>query len=226
MTDQISVPIRANTINAVYFKSNWTYAFDKKNTVKGDFILDAGHQVRADFMNANVTFNAAAVQDANIYELPYGNKKYSMVIAVPNGNKPVTEFAAGIDQAKWKGWIKAMTGTTQLFRMPKFKFGYDIGLKSDLTSMGMGRAFGEGGDADFTRINAAGGLKINQVKHKSFIEVNEEGTEAAAVTSVEAVATSVGQHVTINRPFLFVIREVETGLILFAGIVNNPLLEN
>lgn len=223
--NQISPTMVMYLINAVYFKSNWTYKFDQKNTAKGDFFLDADHKVQTDFMNAKVTFNATAVQDANIYELPYGNKKYSMVIAVPTGNKPVTEFAAGIDQAKWKGWMTGLKETTKDIRMPKFKFSYDIALNGALKGLGMRLAFGEGGVADFTRINAAGGLLIDEVKHKTFIEVNEEGTEAAAVTSVGIVLTSAGSTVVFNRPFLFAIREMKTGLILFTGIVNNPLLD-
>lgn len=223
--NQISAATVMYLINAVYFKSNWTYAFDKKNTAKADFFLDADHKVSTDFMNAKVTFNAAGVQDGNIYELPYGNKKYSMVIAVPAGNKPVAEFAAGIDQTKWKSWMAGLKETTQDIRLPKFKFSYDISLNAALKGLGMGLAFGEGGAADFTRINAAGGLQIDEVKHKTFVEVNEEGTEAAAVTSVGIILVSAGQTVVINRPFLFAIREMKTGLILFTGIVNNPLLD-
>jgi serine protease inhibitor len=225
IVDQIPQDMVMYLINAVYFKSNWTYKFDKNNTAKGDFYLGNDQKVQADFMTTKATLNMATAQDASIYELPYGNKKYSMVIAIPAGNKPVAEFAADIDQAKWKGWMNGMTESTQDIRMPKFKFSYDITLNNALIGLGMGLAFGEGGNADFTRINAAGNLQIDEVKHKTFIEVNEEGTEAAAVTSVGIVLTSLGPSVVINRPFLFAIREMKTGLILFAGIVNNPLLD-
>lgn len=225
IVDQISPDMVMYLINAVYFKSNWTYKFDKSATARNDFYLGNGQKVQADFMGARVTLNMATVSGASIYELPYGNKKYSMVMVVPAGEQPAAEFAAGIDQTKWKGWMGALTQTTQDIRMPKFKFSYDISLNNALIGMGMGRAFGQGGNADFTRISAAGGLQIDEVKHKTFIEVNEEGTEAAAVTSVGIVLTSAGATAVINKPFLFAIREMSSGLILFTGILNNPLLD-
>lgn len=112
-------------------------------------------------------------------------------------------------------------------KMPRFKFSYSSILNDQLTNLGMGIAFGKTGAADFSRMSAAG-LQINEVKHKTFVEVNESGTEAAAVTSVGMELTSVQEPapVLINRPFVFVIREMKTGLILFTGIVNNPLLDN
>jgi serpin B len=108
--------------------------------------------------------------------------------------------------------------------MPKFKFSYNILLNDALSTIGMGNAFS--GSADFTGINAAGGLQISKVQHKAFIAVDETGTEAAAVTSVVIGLTASlnPSQITIDHPFLFVIREMNTGLILFAGTVNNPLL--
>lgn len=209
-------------INAVYFKSNWTYKFDKSKTAKGGFYVNDNNMVQADFMTASVTMNTFTDQDIRFYELPYGNKKYSMVIAMPTGNASISQFAAGINGAKWKDWMGNLTEMTSEIKMPKFKFSYNIKLNSSLVNLGMGPAFSIG--ADFTRMNAAGNLKIDEVKHKTFIEVNEEGTEAAAATSVGMMYTSVPAPVVINRPFLFAIREMNTGLILFTGIVNNPLL--
>jgi serpin B len=107
--------------------------------------------------------------------------------------------------------------------MPKFKFPYEIKLNDVLTDMGMGIAFGSA--ADFGGINRAGGLNIDYVKHKSFIEVNEEGTEAAAVTVVAIERTSVGHekiYFHVTRPFMFAITEKTTGALLFMGTVKNP----
>src|ERR1700749_3608760 len=108
--------------------------------------------------------------------------------------------------------------------MPKFKFSYNILLNNALSSMGMSNAFS--GAADFTGINSAGGLQITKVQHKAYVAVDETGTEAAAATSVVISLTAVLNPpvITIDHPFLFVIREMKSGLILFEGTVNNPLL--
>jgi serpin B len=104
--------------------------------------------------------------------------------------------------------------------MPKFTFSYEVSLKDVLSAMGMEVAFTDG--ADFTGILPGGGLLITGVKHKTFIEVNEEGTEAAAVTSVEVGVTSIGNFISFNKPFLFAIAEKSTGTILFVGRMMKP----
>lgn len=210
-------------INAVYFKSIWQYPFDKSKTAKSAFYTSPSSAVQADFMNAKTTFKMGAKADASVYELPYGNGNYSMVMVLPAANKSVYDLVSTLDNAKWNGWLSNLNTVTRDISMPKFKFKYDITLNETLKSLGMATAFDEN-LADFTRINSKGGLYISKVKHKSFIEVNEEGTEAAAATSVEISFTSVTEPAVVNRPFLFAIREVKTGLILFSGLVNNPLL--
>jgi serine protease inhibitor len=210
-------------INAVYFKSIWQYPFDKSKTAKSAFYISPTNTVQADFMNANTTFKMGNKADASVYELPYGNGKYSMVMVLPGADKTVNDLINSLDNARWNGWLSNLNTVTRDIKMPKFKFSYDITLNETLKSLGMATAFDEN-LADFTRINSKGGLYISKVKHKSFIEVNEEGTEAAAATSVEISFTSAPQSIIINRPFLFAIREFKSGLILFSGVVNNPLL--
>lgn len=210
-------------INAVYFKSVWQYPFDKIKTAKSAFYVSPTSTVQADFMNANTTFKIGGKTDASVYELPYGNGKYSMVMVLPAADKTVSDLLSTLDTTKWKGWLSNLSTVKRDIQMPKFKFAYDIGLNETLKLLGMATAFDEYA-ADFTRINSKGGLYITEVKHKSFIEVNEEGTEAAAATSVEIGVTSLPQPIIINRPFLFAIREVKSGLILFSGVVKNPLL--
>ena len=109
-----------------------------------------------------------------------------------------------------------------VIQLPRFKVEYEVSLNDALKALGMGIAFG--GGADFSRISRSGGLMISEVKHKTFVEVNEEGTEAAAVTSVEMVRTSLPMYFTMrcDRPFLFAIRENSTGTILFAGKIMRP----
>lgn len=219
--DEIGGDAMMYLINAVYFKSVWQYPFDKSKTAKGAFYVSPTSTVQADFMNANTTFKMGSKADVSVFELPYGNGKYSMVMVLPAADKTVNDLISTIDTTKWKGWLSNLNTLTRDIKMPKFKFAYDVTLNETLKALGMTAAFE---NADFTRIINKGGLSISKVKHKSFIEVNEEGTEAAAVTSVEFTATSLPQGIIINRPFLFAIREVNTGLILFSGVVKNPLL--
>lgn len=226
--DGISSDVIMYLINAVYFKSDWKYKFDKSRTAKSDFSLDAGNKIQTDFMIAKADVNYLSSAEALVYELPYGNEKYSMVIALPGGNTGINEFASSITTTKWKGWMTGLRKIGAEIKMPKFKFSYESRLNDQLINLGMGVAFGKNGIADFSRISAAGGLQIGEVKHKTFIEVNESGTEAAAVTSVSIILTSapgVPTQVLIDRPFVFAIREMKTGLILFTGIINNPLLD-
>lgn len=210
-------------LNAVYFKANWKYRFDKKDTRKQVFHTALNGDVQADFMNIFAAFKMLHLPEVTVIELPYGNDKYSMVVLLPKPGKTVQDIANTADLEKWGTW----TGNLQLWEqkmnisLPKFKYSNDIELNKVLISFGMGKAFSE--QADFSRINPAGGLKISKVLQKTFIEVNEEGTEAAAVTAVGMQPTNSPGQLIIDRPFIFAIREMKTGLILFNGVVNNPL---
>ncbi len=212
-------------INAVYFKSAWRNPFDKSKTAKADFNLADAGKVQTDFMyGGKINFRQAGDQETSIYELPYGNDIYSMVIVLPKQGVQLGNVIENIDANKWKTWMGGLTNATNVVKMPKFKFSYEKTLNQTLAGLGMSNAFSNA--ADFSRINGTGGLKISEVKHKTYLDVNEEGTEAAAVTSVSIIFTSAPQPVVIDRPFLFAIRERHTGLILFTGIVNNPSLSN
>lgn len=207
-------------INAVYFKGSWKYTFDKSKTATGSFKLNNGQTVPKMFMSGKIKLNAAITPTANAYELLYGNGKYSMVIVLPAATTTLNDYIASMTDEKWLALSEAMQERELPIKIPKFKFSYEKELKTPLTNMGMGLAFS--GQADFTRINSAGGLLISEVKHKTFIDVNEEGTEAAAVTSVGIELTSAPMEYLVNRPFLFAIREVNSGLILFTGLIRNP----
>jgi len=157
-------------------------------------------------------------------ELPYGKGNWSMFIFLPNWEKNLDDVVALFTAENWDSWMDEFTEVKELsLWIPRFKFAYDTSLKEVLKSMGMEVAFS--GAADFSGILEGGQLAISDVKHKTFIEVNEEGTEAAAVTSVEIVLTGIGNSFFANRPFLFAIAEKSTGTILFAGRVMNPAVE-
>jgi serpin B len=208
-------------INAIYFKSSWKEKFDPAATSKQPFLLDDGSRVQTDFMSGTIDFNYFQNNDVNVFELPYANSKYSMVIIIPTGSTTVQQLISGIDPTKWNTWITGLSPKKNFFEMPKFKFSYGTSLNNALTALGMGIAFSN--SADFSRINATMPLAISDVEHKAYIDVDEDGTTAAAVTSV-GITPTISLGYTISHPFMFVIREMSSGLIVFAGTVNNPLL--
>ena len=212
-------------VNAIYFKSGWKEKFDPANTAKQAFYLADNSQVQANFMsNTSLDFKRYDNSEASIFELPYSNSKYSMVIVMPAGGTTLQQLIPGIDSAKWQTWMTSLNFTNGPLKMPKFTFSYSISLNSALTDLGMGNAFSD--NANFTGINATVPLLITDVEHKAFVDVDESGTTAAAVTSVEVGtgAAAPAPPTVIDHPFLFVIREMNSGLIVFAGTVNNPLL--
>lgn len=209
-------------INAIYFKSTWNERFDPTETHQKAFYLPNNTTIQTDFMSADIHYNTYSDDLAQVYELPYKNKKYSMVIVMPVNTKTVQDVTGSLDSVKWQSWMSQLQPAKNIIVMPKFKFQYQTGLNNQLTALGMGIAFTK--NADFTRINTAGGMLISSVMHKTYIEVNEDGTEAAAVTSIGVSSTSLPVTITIDHPFIFAIREMKTGLILFTGIVNNPQL--
>ena len=227
IVDQISSDDVMYLINAIYFKSQWQSKFDPSQTHQQAFYLTNNSTVQASFMQGKIAYSLyrASSVSANVIELPYINDQFSMVIVEPYGSTSVNDIIANLDTATWHSWMSGLATQNGEVIMPKFKFSYSILLNNALEQLGMGIAFGNA--ADFTGINPAGGLQITKVQHKAFVEVDETGTEAAAATSVVIGLSAVlnPPTLTIDHPFLFVIREVKTGLILFAGTMNNPVLQ-
>lgn len=219
--DQMPDGARMFLINAIYFKSTWKTRFEAKQTYRAPFRLANNSTVQTDFMTSHtVELKNAYDNGTNIVELPYSNDRYSMVLVMPDTD--LKSYVNNLDQTKWDMLMSKLTAAKSQITIPKFKFSYDIRLNDILKSMGMSVSFSD--LADFSRINTGGGLKISEVKHKTYIDVNEDGTEAAAVTSVGVVATAAPPTNVFDRPFIFAIREMKTGLILFTGVVNNPTL--
>lgn len=211
-------------INAIYFKGLWTNEFAKKDTEKALFYLDDGGSVTVDMMYQKADLKVAANELFTSAELPYGRGNWSMYLFLPAYGKKLSEVESQLTASNWAEWLNAYSEVkgAKLF-LPRFKFEYEKALSELLAQMGMGVAFSP--LADFTGILPEGGLMISEVRHKTFIEVNEEGTEAAAVTSVEMELTSVGDYLMFNRPFLFAIAERSTGSVLFLGRVAKPVEE-
>lgn len=213
-------------INAVYFKGMWHHPFDPDQTTQRTFNLPDNRPLTTDFMRLEASFSLYQGEIADIIELPYGEGAYSMVVVKPKaGNTPADVINHLATSESWDGWTQGLRSSRANLQLPKFKFSYDRTLNADLMGLGMKRAFTD--QADFSRINPDEDLLISEVRQKTFVEVNEEGTEAAAVTSVGVGVTSmpVVTSFDVNSPFLFVIREANTGLILFVGQVNDPSTE-
>lgn len=212
-------------INAIYFKGTWTFEFKKADTQNETFFVTDALQVETPFMR-QTNNNFAYVQNDlfQAVDLPYGNEQFRMTVLLPAYNKGVDDIIEQLDSTSWSNWTHSFQQQKGTLQMPKFKLEYKKSLSAVLQAMGMGVAFS--GSADFTGINKNGNLFISEVLHKTFVDVYEEGTEAAAVTSVEISLTSVGGpsgfFMRVDRPFLFAIREKSSGTILFIGKVNNP----
>jgi serpin B len=156
-------------------------------------------------------------------DLPYGDAGFSMTILLPAAGTNIDDFAAQLTPQIWNASTSGLVSRETELYLPKFKFEYEKPLNDMLKSMGMSIAFSTT-DADFTNIDKRGQLYISEVRHKTFVQVDEEGTEAAAVTSVGVGATSVGQNpvMRVDRPLIFVIRENTSGTVLFIGKIVEP----
>jgi serine protease inhibitor len=213
-------------INAIYFKGVWMYEFDPDKTREQDFYPEVGMTQKVDMMQmeGDLLFTSNDLFDA--ISLPYGDGQFNMFIMLPKGENTTGSIVAELNNDNWNTWINSLGTQQVVVKLPKFKFGFFRLLNDDLAGMGMGIAF-DPENADFSGINPDRELFISRVLHKTYIEVNEEGTEAAAVTAVEIGTTSVGpepdiRYFTADHPFLFAIRENSSGTILFMGRVNMP----
>ncbi|MEN8203657.1 MAG: serpin family protein [Bacteroidota bacterium] len=220
-------------INAIYFNAPWKYEFEKADTYQGDFSLADGTKHQVDYMKVSGDFQYTSNEDFTAVELPYGDSAFSMVVMLPaprNGvdlpspGDELGDLVAKLDGANWDSWFENSRFTGMEITLPKFKYEWKDLLNDPLKNLGLGVAFSDG--ADFTKITPSGNIFISRVIHQTFIDVQEEGTEAAAATIVEMSFTSAGGGSLIpfkaNRPFLYVIKENSTGAILFMGKVGKP----
>jgi serpin B len=211
-------------INAIYFKGNWKYEFKESKTSDRPFHLPDGSMRNHPLMEQEGTFPYRQTAQYQAVELPYGDSAWSMVVVLPDSGNDLGDLVAGMDAAAWKDLTDGLTASNVRVRLPKIKLEYKKTLNSPLSDLGLGIAFTD--DADFSGI-ADASLLISRVLHKTFLEVNEKGTEAAAVTVVGVAVTSIGSEpvfidMTVDRPFLLAIRENSTGLLLFLGAIYDP----
>ncbi len=211
-------------INAIYFNGTWTYQFDPDLTKDDKFILPDGTKKPCKMMSQQGDYRYLFNSVFQAVDLPYGDGEFSMTVFLPCPEADINSLIAEFTQENWDEWVSSFSEQSLQLFLPRFKLECEFGLNQVLKSMGMDIAF-DPNRADFTRMFKPGGIWIDAVKHKTFVEVNEEGTEAAAVTSVGIVDVSLPPTVRVDRPFVFALRENHSQTILFIGKVVNPSSE-
>lgn len=225
--DQISPDAILFLINAIYFKGKWSAEFDKAKTKDDTFTLADGRQKKHPMMNQSGEYKYFAGENFQAVSLPYGGKRVSLYVFLPAKGASLEAFHKSLTSENWESWMKEFTQTPGDIALPRFKTEFEAELNDALRALGMGVAF-DASRANFSRMaQMADNIYISKVKHKTFVEVNEEGTEAAAVTSTEMRTTSMQLprerfRMTVDRPFFFAIRDNQTGAVLFMGSILDP----
>jgi serine protease inhibitor len=214
-------------INAIYFNGIWTYEFDEESTADNNFFLSDGSIMQVPTMYLEESLMYCENDLFSSVELFYGAGNYSMMILLPNHDKSTDDIVNELTKETWNDWSNSFEEQEVLVGLPKFKFEFEDSLNTPLTDMGMGIAFIPG-EANFSKINPGNDIFISMVKQKAYIDVNEKGTEAAAATVVEMELTAIPdkKYFTVNRPFMFVIKEKDTNAIIFIGRVMKPEYED
>lgn len=206
-------------INALYFKGIWKSQFQKSDTRQENFTNSDDTQRKVDMMNQTKRFNYAQNSAFSIAELPYGNEAFSMVLLLPAEDKTLDESLSELTYENWKEWNQVLSSRQLQVKLPRFNVEYNKILIGDMIALGMNDAF-DSNKADFSKMSAED-LYIGVLQQFTYVNVDEEGTEAAAVTVGGNFATSVDPSSPIpffvNRPFAFIIKEKSTGAILFMG---------
>jgi serpin B len=210
--------------NAIYFKADWSNEFDKSLTKEDVFHLATGDTTTVSMMNRTGFYNYVSGNGYQVLEIPYAGEQLSMLIILPDEGK-FAEVASSLDSTTVAAFVSSLQSNNADVTLPKFTFEYDLGLKSWLQQMGMVDAF-DPTKADFSGMDGKKDLYISDVLHKAFVAVDEAGTEAAAATTVIVGVTSMPAEPLItfkaDRPFIFLIRDITTGTILFLGNMMNP----
>jgi serpin B len=214
-------------INAIYFKGSWQHAFKTSDTYNDVFYLRDGSTKSVSFMKQNITTKIFSNSAFTMIELPYGGgKSFSMYILKPlDSQESLNAFATSMNKNILTDATSKMDSASIELEIPKWEYSYEIAdMKPELSMLDMGIAFGD--NADFSKIYNPAEAKVYITKaiHKTYIKVNEEGTEAAAVTAFGAGTTSISVPTVLklDRPFLYSIVEKQTGAVLFLGMVNDP----
>ncbi len=230
--DRISDDAILFLINAIYFKGAWVKAFDPQATREQPFILLDGSQKPVSMMSRSGEFRHLRGADFQAVSLPFGapdaEGRFSMYVFLPDESSSLDALAARLTAEQWAAWMAQFAPAEGFLAMPRYTLEYEAGLNNALSALGMGVAF-DPQQADFSLMVdlRPENVFISSVRHKTFIEVNEEGAEAAAVTSVEMGVTSAREEperftMIVERPFLVAIRDDRSGAVLFIGAIVAP----
>ena len=222
---QISSSTRLVLCNAVYFKGKWLKQFNPKATATRPFQVSPSRQVDTPMMSQTVRLRSHQVNEVLLFSLPYAGNSVSMIVLLPNSVDGLATLEKSLSAEALQGWLSGLAGSPEMetdLTLPRFKLKSRLELNEPLAALGMKQAFTA--QADFTGISTRAGLAIDDVVHEAVVDVNEEGTEAAAATGVTMRATSVARKkvIRVDHPFIFLIREDTSGSLLFLGKVVDP----
>jgi len=222
----ITAMTRLVLTNAVYFRANWETEFREENTEEATFTALSGTQRTVPMMSQSETFRYAAISGYQLVALPYAGADVSMVVLLPESGA-FEEFQRSLSAERLRELLGAMESRKGTVRLPRFEYRSKFDLSKTLAAMGMPSAFGPEADlSGMAKGDAGESLSVDEVVHQSYVGVDEQGTEAAAATAVVVTesATTVESEpfeMTVDRPFLFLIRDEETGSVLFVGRVTD-----
>ncbi|XP_065282887.2 iripin-3-like [Dermacentor albipictus] len=209
-------------LDAIYFKGMWRTMFNRSNTVKAFFFTSDGRVSRVDTMQGTAKAGYAYLNDigASLLELPYSGLDYSMTILLPNHIDNFESLRRGLSRKMLSNAVRQLYETTVDVRLPRFKLEKEYNLNEVLARLGVTRVF-NAGEADLSGINGGRDLFVDEVVHKAVVEVNEQGSEASAVTGASTLIVSGPITFYVDHSFLFFIRNTRTADIIFVGIVNH-----
>jgi serine protease inhibitor len=233
MIESIPRDVLVYLLNAVYFKGDWRNQFDKRRTSPAPFRRADGMDQQVNMMTGEVGYRVFLPTSPDApagVELPYSRDAFAAVAILPPEGQSIQEFVAGLDAAVWADWIATIDEAAAkedtrrdgiLIRLPRFQIEWSDSLVAPLQRLGMTDAF-DAHRADFSRMTGGRDLFITDAFQKTFLKVDEEGTEAAAATAIGMGPTSAPPSLSFDRPFLFAIRERFSGTILFIGVIGDP----
>jgi serine protease inhibitor len=225
--DQIDRSAIMFLINAIYFKGSWVKQFDPRRTREMPFMLSGGRQKLHPMMAQTGKFDYYAIQGFQAISLPFGSGRASMYIFLPEQRSSLRAFRRELSHKSWEAWLRHFRQAEGTIVLPRFKLAYEATLNDAFKALGMSIAF-DRRRADFGGMIADGkpSVTIDEVKHKAFVEVNEEGAEAAAATSIGMIRTTMAPQrnfsMIVDRPFFCAIRDNQTGALLFIGAIVDP----
>ena len=211
--------------NAIYFKGDWMLPFDKERTSDMPFTLAAGGTVQTPMMQQTEEFRYMEAETFQALELPYAKQELSMIILLPRSTDELADLEQSLTQASLRKWLRGLNHREVHVYLPRFRATYAVELAETLKEMGMTDAFSLP-PADFSGMTGGQDLCISAIIHKAYVDVNEEGTEAAAATAVGMLGgVAMPQEPVVFRadhPFVFLIRDNRSGSILFVGRLADP----